>query len=200
MTDSTSAPSELTPNQGEALLALARQTLMERLDRPIADDQALRLADRLNDSALQMACGTFVTLKINDHLRGCIGCLTGNQPLVEGVRSNAVNAAFNDPRFGPLTDKELDTVSIEVSVLTEPQPLSYADTNDLLAKLRPYVDGVTIRIGMASATFLPQVWEQLPTPESFLSNLCLKAGLAGDAWRTEEMVVETYQVQSFEES
>lgn len=200
MTTATPVPTGLTPSQGEALVTLARQTLMKRLDRPIAADQIRRLEDRLKDGALQMASGTFVTLKIDDRLRGCIGCLTGTEPLVDGVRSNAANAAFHDPRFDPLTEEELDTVSIEVSVLTEPQPLLYADAHDLTAKLRPGVDGVTIRIGSASATFLPQVWAQLPTPESFLSNLCLKAGLAGDDWRREQMVVETYQVQSFEES
>jgi len=141
-----------------------------------------------------------VTLKIGGDLRGCIGTLTGREPLVEGVATHALNAAFHDPRFGPLTAEELNRVTIEVSVLGEPQPLRYEGAADLIAKLRPHVDGVILRKGYASATFLPQVWEQLPKPEAFLSHLCLKAGLSGDAWRKGQLEVQTYQVQYFEES
>ena len=133
-------------------------------------------------------------------MRGCIGNLTANEPLSEGVRRNAINAAFHDPRFPPLTDKELDEVDIEVSILTEPQPLDYVDGEDLLTRLRVDVDGVIIRKGHASATFLPQVWEQLPDPEEFLGHLCMKAGLSSDAWRQNKLDVLTYQVQYFEES
>ena len=200
MPSSNSAPSELTPSQGAALVALARRTLMEQFDRPIPEERAQHLEDLLNDPALQTHCGTFVTLKIDANLRGCIGSLTGSEPLAEGVRTHAVNAAFYDPRFQAVTDQELDKIRIEVSVLTEPKPISYSDESDLLAQLRPRVDGVTIRKGVKSATFLPQVWKQLPIPESFLSNLCMKAGLASDAWREGELVVETYQVQYFEET
>jgi len=119
---------------------------------------------------------------------------------LEGVKRNAVNAAFHDPRFSPLSKDELDRTEIEVSILTEPQPLAFRDGQDLAQKLRAHVDGVIIRKGHASATFLPQVWEQLPGPEDFLSHLCLKAGLPSEAWKNSELEVLTYQVQYFEEN
>jgi AmmeMemoRadiSam system protein B/AmmeMemoRadiSam system protein A len=194
------ATSSFSQDQGQALVDLARQTLLTHFKRPIKPDQAKHLEGRLQDPALQSHCGTFVTLTINGQLRGCIGSLVGYEPVVEGVRSNAVNAAFRDPRFRPLTDEELDRVRIEVSILSEPQPLDYNGADDLTAKLRPHIDGVTIRKGLAGATFLPQVWEQLPDVQVFLSHLCNKAGLAGDAWRRGDLEVQTYQVQHFEES
>jgi AmmeMemoRadiSam system protein A len=192
----TSKPSPLTEQQGRVLLGVARDTLNDHFGRPAGTQTEIGPPD---DPALQAPCGTFVTLKIRGELRGCIGTLTGREPLVAGVRTHALNAAFHDPRFRPLTVEELDRVTIEVSVLTEPQPLNYEDAADLVAKLRPNVDGVILRKGYASATFLPQVWEQLPKPEAFLSHLCLKAGLSADAWRKGRLEVQTYQVQYFEE-
>jgi AmmeMemoRadiSam system protein A len=140
-----------------------------------------------------------VTLTINKQLRGCIGNLDAEDSIVDGIERNAVNAAFCDPRFPPLKANELDRVEIEVSILTKPQPLEYRDSNDLLSKLRVNVDGVILQKGSASATFLPQVWEQLPQPESFLSHLCTKAGLPADTWKKGNLDILTYQVQYFEE-
>jgi AmmeMemoRadiSam system protein A len=195
----TETVSKLTPDQGRALVALARQTLMAHFHRRLAEEKTADLEARLEDEALGVHSGTFVTLKIGGELRGCIGSLVGREPLADGVRSNAINAAFHDPRFRRLTDKELDRVSIEVSVLTSPQPLEYSGPDDLIAKLRPGIDGVTLRRGEAGSTFLPQVWEQLPDPGSFLSHLCRKAGLPAGAWRDGDLDVEIYQVQYFEE-
>lgn len=199
MPSSDDLPSGLTTIQGHALVALARQTLMERFNRNLPEEETSLLGGRLEDEALQVHSGTFVTLKIGGQLRGCIGSLVGRESVVEGVRSNAVNAAFHDPRFSRLTNKELDRVSIEVSVLTEPRPLDYSDAEELIANLRPGIDCVTIRKGHTGGTFLPQVWEQLPEPRSFLSSLCMKAGLPSDAWQKGDLEVETYQVQHFEE-
>ena len=199
MSTSSRATTAFSQEQGQALVALARQALMTHFQRPIGPEQAKHLEERLQDTLLQSHCGTFVTLKIGGQLRGCIGSLVGYEPVVEGVRSNAINAAFRDPRFQPLTDRELDRVRIEISILTAPQPLDYGGADDLTAKLRPHIDGVTIRKGFASATFLPQVWEQLPDVQVFLSHLCSKAGLASDAWRRGDLEVQTYQVQHFEE-
>ena len=126
--------------------------------------------------------------------------MSATVPIVSGVRENAINAAFHDPRFSPLKKKELDAVHIEVSVLSEPVPLAYTDADDLVAKLRPGIDGVILKKGHASATFLPQVWEQLPKPEQFLSHLCMKAGLPADQWREGDVTVLAYQVQYFEET
>ena len=118
-----SKPSPLTQEQGRVLLRLARGTLNEHFGRPA--DGTEKAGPPLADPALQAPHGTFVTLKIGGDLRGCIGTLTGREPLVEGVRTHAINAAFHDPRFRPLTAEELARVTIEVSVLTEPQPLRY---------------------------------------------------------------------------
>jgi AmmeMemoRadiSam system protein B/AmmeMemoRadiSam system protein A len=199
MSSPSASQSSLSKDQGLALVALARQTLMKYFKKPVAAEHQDRIRAALADPALQVNSGTFVTLKIGGQLRGCIGSLAGHEPLVDGVRANALNAAFHDPRFRPLTAEELGRVSIEVSVLTAPEPLEYTDAEDLAARLRPHVDGVTIRKGFAGATFLPQVWEQLPEAEVFLSHLCQKAGLPGDAWRKGDLEVETYQVQYFEE-
>lgn len=185
----------LSQRQGQCLVKLARQTIAERLGKSsIKVDPA-----SLEDAAYQDHRGTFVTLTINHQLRGCIGNLDSTESVLSGIKRNAVNAAFHDPRFSPLEADELDQVAVEVSILTEPKPLEYRDSKDLLAKLRIDVDGVILRKGTASATFLPQVWEQLPQPEKFLSHLCMKAGLPADTWRKGHLDILTYQVQYFEE-
>jgi AmmeMemoRadiSam system protein A len=119
--------------------------------------------------------------------------------LVEDVRANAVSAAFHDPRFPPLQAKELDTIRVEVSVLSTPEPLSYDGSDDLIAKLRPGVDGVVIESGWNRATFLPQVWDKLPDPHQFLGHLCRKAFLSTDAYRKPGLDVYVYQVEKFKE-
>ncbi|MCJ7830297.1 MAG: AmmeMemoRadiSam system protein A, partial [Desulfobacterales bacterium] len=189
----------LTPQQGRVLTRLARHTLMEKLGRQPPGPEAQALADDLAEKEFQACRGTFVTLKSGGRLRGCIGNLSGLESLAAGIRRNALNAAFNDHRFSPLTASELDRIAIEVSILTEPAPLRYRDGADLLSMLRVGVDGVILRKGSSSATFLPQVWDQLSDPADFLTHLCRKAGLPGDAWQTSPLEIETYQVQYFEE-
>ncbi len=189
----------LSPEQGRLLVKLARQTLAERFAKKIPQNDIDALNIALNDPCFQSACGIFVTLTLNGQLRGCIGNLTSEEPIRTGVCRNAINAAFHDPRFAPLSAAELEQVEIEVSILSEPRPLGYRDSADLLMKLCPHVDGVIARKGHASATFLPQVWEQLPQPQDFLSHLCMKAGLAADAWERSKLEISTYQVQHFEE-
>jgi AmmeMemoRadiSam system protein A len=189
----------LSLEQGQLLVKLARQTLSKHLSIQIPQNEIDSLNAALTDPCFNYSCGTFVTLTIDGKLRGCIGNLTSNESLVSGVRRNAVNAAFHDPRFSPLSPSELNCVSIEVSILSEPRPLYYREAADLIKKLRPNIDGVILRKDIASATFLPQVWEQLPQPQDFLTHLCLKAGLAADAWKHSEIEVSTYQVQYFEE-
>ena len=188
-----------TEEHGQALINLARHTISTKLDRSQSDAAPPVQPSALQDEIFQLHGGTFVTLKIKGQLRGCIGNLTSTETVLEGVKRNAVNAAFHDPRFSPLTAEEFDLTEIEVSILTEPRPLEYRDGEDLIQKLRVRVDGVIIRKGHASATFLPQVWEQLPRPNQFLSHLCMKAGLPSDAWKDQELDVLTYQVQYFEE-
>ena len=199
MQENTDVNTHLNEAQGQVLVRLARQTIMEELGKAVSPHESESVRSSLTESCYQKHCGTFVTLKIDGQLRGCIGNLTATEPLLEGVRNNAINAAFRDPRFSPLTEKELPKVEIEVSILSEPRPLDYSDADDLINKLRVNIDGVIIRKGHASATFLPQVWQQLPAPEEFLSHLCMKAGLASKVWRNTKIEVLTYQVQYFEE-
>ena len=136
---------KLSPEQGQLLVRLARQTLSEHLSKKIPQDEIDSLNAALTDPCFTPSCGTFVTLTIDGNLRGCIGNLTSNESMVSGVRRNAVNAAFHDPRFPPLSPPELDRVSIEVSILSEPRPMDYRDAADLLQKLRPHIDGVILR-------------------------------------------------------
>jgi AMMECR1 domain-containing protein len=176
MRNNHSRSQNLSGIQGQLLVRLARHTLRDRLGKQTPQAEIDSLNTALKDSCFKSSCGTFVTLKINE-----------------------INAAFHDPRFAPLSTAELDQVQIEISILSEPQPLKYRDGDDLINKLRPHIDGVIIRKDPASATFLPQVWEQLPRPQDFLAHLCMKAGLAGDSWQNPELEVSTYQVQYFEE-
>ncbi len=191
-------PSQMSEEKGKLLVELARQTIAKRLGAEAGSSEDLE--SQLADDIFQARRGTFVTLTKNNQLRGCIGNLAPDKPVREGVEENAINAAFHDPRFPALSREELDQVHIEISLLSEPRPLAYKDGDDLLARLRPHVDGVILRKGMQSATFLPQVWEQLPEKEMFLSHLCLKAGLPGDAWKKGDLEILTYQVQYFEDN
>ena len=186
----------LTDKEGEYLLNMARQTIERELfarkkpGKSDADMPVIFLERR----------GTFVTLTINGNLRGCIGHIIPQESLIRGIEINAINAAFQDPRFRPLTREEWEEVRIEISILTDPKRLVYSDSNDLLKRLRPGIDGVIIKKGLHQSTFLPQVWEQLPEKEEFLTHLCLKAGLEADAWREGDLEVLIYQAQAFEES
>jgi AmmeMemoRadiSam system protein A len=191
---------KLLAEQGQALVRLARLTLEAKLD-PADDhiDGAVSKQLQLADAVFQEKHGVFVTLTSLGQLRGCIGNLSSTSSLLEGVKRNALSAALADYRFKPLQCTELDKIEIEVSVLSEPRRLEFADADDLIAKLRPGIDGVILRQGAASATFLPQVWEQLPDPDGFLGHLCHKAGLASNAWRNGRVEIETYQVQYFTE-
>jgi AmmeMemoRadiSam system protein A len=188
--------SKLSEEEGKELLKAARETIRNAL---LEKQGGEKEAGTAVSSKFSEKRGTFVTLTIMGRLRGCIGHITPQEPLVEGVKTNAIQAAFHDPRFRPLSMDEFDQVRIEVSILTEPQPLPYSGADDLKKTLRPGTDGVIIKKSYRQATFLPQVWEQLPDTESFLTHLCMKAGLEGDAWRHEQLQVLTYQVQAFEE-
>ena len=185
----------LTEQEGNYLLSVARKTIEKRLFH--REDQ-VELEPGLS-SKFSEKRGTFVTLTIDKALRGCIGHIIPQESLIDGIRENALNAAFRDPRFRPVSAKEWKDVKIEISILTDPKPLIYSTADDLLDKLQPGLDGLIIKKGIYQATFLPQVWDQLPGKKEFLTHLCLKAGLDGDAWKKEKMEVFTYRVQAFEE-
>lgn len=184
---------EYTAEQGKTLLRLARQTIASRLGYGDISES------RPDDHDLEKRRAAFVTLKKKGQLRGCIGNLEPVGTLWQGVKDNALNAAFNDYRFAPVTLDELDEIHIDISILGPAVLLEYSDADDLLAKLHPGLDGVILSAGNSRATFLPQVWQQLPRSEDFLGHLCRKAGLSDSAWRDSHPVIRIYRVQSFEE-
>lgn len=187
--------SRLSEEEGRYLVSEARQTI----EGALFGKSKSSPSGKAVSPVLHERRGTFVTLTKDGQLRGCIGHIIPRESMIQGVRTNALSAAFRDPRFPPLSGGEWGRIKIEVSILTDPRPLHYSDAKDLIEKLRPGVDGVIIKQGYHQATFLPQVWEQLPKKEEFLGHLCLKAGLDGSAWRRGNLEVLTYQVQAFEE-
>ncbi len=186
-------------NKKKLLLKFARETIERQLEKTtVKPDKNLETKLKEHPPFKEIA-GTFVTLHINNRLRGCIGNIISDIPIIEGVKNNAIKAAFKDPRFSPLTKEELDKTKIEISLLTQPKPLIYEDSNDLISKLEENKDGVILRKEIKSATFLPQVWEQLPNPKQFLSHLCAKAGLLPNAWLTDKPDIFVYTAEHFEE-
>lgn len=132
--------------------------------------------------SLRIPAATFVTLHRDGMLRGCIGTLQAYQSLIKDVAQHAYAAAFQDSRFSPLTEPELEGLDIEVSVLTPAKRISFSSEDDLLQQLQQGEDGIILEYGAHRATFLPQVWDQLPTPHDFLIHLKRKAGLKDDFW------------------
>lgn len=185
----------LTLEERRMVLELARQSL----EQGVRGQRLKPLDLSALPEQLRQPAATFVTLTRQGALRGCIGGLQAEMPLAEDVRQHAVAAALDDYRFPPVEPEELSQLEIEVSILTDPQPLPYSSPEDLLARLRPGVDGVILVSGFHRATFLPQVWEKVPEADVFLSMLCEKAGLPPDTWRHGRVEVFTYQVESFHE-
>jgi len=146
--------------------------------------------------SLQVTRASFVTLQQHGDLRGCIGHLEAFQPLVRDVAENAHAAAFQDPRFPPLSDYELGDLEIHISVLTPAQPMAFTNEQELIAQLRPGQDGLILQDGYNKGTFLPSVWESLPQPEEFIKHLKLKAGLPITHW-SESLKVFRYETESF---
>jgi len=178
------------------LLELARKTVREVVATgklpPVATDS---LTPKFTTKK-----GCFVTLTERGALRGCIGHIVAQEPLVQAVVDNARNAALRDPRFPPVTAGEVAQLEIEISVLTDPLPLFFSSPKDLLQKLQPGKDGVVLQIGGRGATYLPQVWEQIPDKVEFLNSLAEKAGCDASDWRGSGVTVSIYHVESFKES
>ncbi len=139
---------------------------------------------------------SFVTLNLNHQLRGCIGALEAYQPLVKDVADHAFAAAFQDPRFPPVTVDEEQHLELHISVLSKPVPIEFSDEEDLLTKIKPDIDGLILEDNYHKGTFLPSVWEQLTTPREFLNHLKLKAGLRQDDWN-EDIRIYRYHTISF---
>lgn len=182
----------LNKNEKKFCLELARQTIESKLNNSklILDNIPKKLFEK-------KAC--FVTLLKEKDLRGCVGHLNSFQELYKDVIDNSINSAFNDNRFLPLTKEDFCKTKIEISVLTDPEKINYSSTEDLLKKIVVKKDGLIIKKGYNSATFLPSVWEELPKKEDFLNHLCLKAGLNIDEWKNNSLEVEKYFAIVFKE-
>ena len=185
---------QLSETERRSLLKFARSVISVELAQ---EGEVVRLLE-VSD-AMRTPCGCFVTLHKAGCLRGCIGNIEPTRSLLDGIKENALNAAFKDPRFPPLEVSELPAVNIEISVLSLPQALQYQSADDLIEKLKPGVHGVIIAKNWHSATFLPQVWQQLPQKRSFLEHLCLKAGLEKKCWKNGGLSVKVYTVEHFSE-
>ena len=176
---------------GKTLLTLARNAIAAHFgEPPVATDDLPELHE---------AGATFVTLTQQGNLRGCIGTLEAWRPWQQDVQENARNAAFRDPRFTPLIAAEVPVTRVEVSLLTPAEALNFSDEADALAQLRPNIDGVIFTAGRHRSTFLPQVWEQLPEPVSFMSHLKQKAGLSANYWGP-DVRLERYTVNKWKEA
>jgi AmmeMemoRadiSam system protein A len=189
----TTNPGLSTPpaDAGKTLLSIARAAISTALGRPlIATEDALWL---------QQPGASFVTLTQHEQLRGCIGSLQAHRSLLIDVKSNAVAAALHDPRFAPLTLTELAQTGIEVSLLSPMQALRFDSESDALAQLRAGIDGVVFEFERYRSTFLPQVWEQLPSVREFMAHLKSKAGLPGNFWDP-EVRLQRYTVSKYKEA
>ncbi len=149
-----------------------------------------------NDPTLQHNGASFVTLEKQQELRGCIGSLEAHESLIQNVANNSFNAAFRDPRFPAVDESELSDIELQVSVLTAPEDMSFTSEQDLLQQLKPGLDGIIFEDGFNRATFLPQVWEQLPTAKLFMAHLKNKAGLPENHW-SPSVRIQRYQVEKF---
>ena len=187
-------PCSLNKSAKQQLIAIARASIQAGLKQR----HSLEIAFDQYDESLSQKQASFVTLRIDQELRGCIGSLEAYRPLAEDVAENAFNAAFRDPRFPPLTEQEAPHVHIHISLLSDSKPLYFTDEKDLLRKIRPGVDGLILQEGQKRGTFLPSVWEQLPTKEDFLAQLKLKAGLPANYW-SQTINVEHYTVEEIDE-
>lgn len=173
-----------TQEQKRILISTARSSIQHGLQS--GEPEAVNIENYASE--LQAVRATFVTLKIAQSLRGCIGTTEAKYPLIESVSKYAYAAAFNDPRFNPLSQDEFDRIRLSISILTPAESIDFNSESDLINQLVPDIDGLIIQSGHRRATFLPAVWESLPDAESFLSHLKTKARIPShesltEAWR-----------------
>jgi len=188
----------ISKKESLALLKLAREYIAGEFEKKSPDIKDI--SNEISRDVLRQKRGVFVTLHKRGELRGCIGNIEPVKTLGNGIRENAIYAAFKDSRFTPLTRDELPLIDIEISILTLPEKMIYKNIQNLISNLVPGVDGVIIEKDHHRATFLPQVWDQLPEPETFLTHLCTKAGLSAREWEKGRLLLHTYQVFSFGET
>lgn len=182
----------LNDAQQSILLKIARASIEHGLQtgRPLSID--------LNayEPALTNQAASFVTLERHGQLRGCIGMLEAQRPLVQDIAENAFAAAFRDPRFPPLSAEEFKDLDLHISILSAAEAISFISEQDLISQLQPGIDGLILQDGYRRGTFLPSVWEQLPEPRQFLRHLKQKAGLPADYW-SDKLKAYRYNTETF---
>jgi len=176
------------PERGAVLVAIAREAIAAFDDdwRPGTWDH-----DWLREPG-----ASFVTLRLEGELRGCIGSVNPHRPLGDDVARNGRAAAFRDPRFAPVNRAEIAALQVEISVLSPREPMDVASEAEALTRLRPGVDGILLEFRTLGATFLPQVWDGLPEPARFLGELRRKAGLPVGFWHP-EVKLYRYTVEKY---
>lgn len=184
-------PMSLTKSQQQLLLKIAKDSIIYGLEQ----GRAMPVNSKDYAPELQVQRATFVTLDINQQLRGCIGMLEAVRPLVMDIAENAYAAAFRDPRFPPVSAKEYALLDLHLSILSPAEAMSFYSEEDLIRQLRPGADGLIMQEGSQRGTFLPTVWESLTEPEEFLQHLKQKSGLASDYW-SDSLKVSRYQCET----
>ena len=184
----------LTKEEGNFLLKLAREVIEKSTRREVAGKP------KKYSPSLDKECGVFCTITQGDELRGCIGIPYPIMPLINAVISAAHSAATEDYRFEPITREELNKIKIEISVLTTPKLIYVEKPEQYLEKIKIGEDGLIIEYGPYSGLLLPQVAVEYNwTPQQFLENLCLKAGLSPGMWKTPDVKIYKFQAQIFKE-
>jgi len=188
----TSNSKVIQPDQRRRLTQLASLSLEHGVrmgcEMPVRNDEWTAELNELRSS--------FVTLHKHGELRGCVGSLVATQALARDVSHHAFAAGFKDPRFPPVVADELESLHLHISVLSTPCPISFDSEDELLNVIQPGRDGLILREGAQQATFLPDVWEQLPDPRQFLIQLKLKAGLDRNYW-SDGISIQRYTTESW---
>lgn len=186
-----------TPEDKQFMVRLARKAIAYFLETGeklvVGDGGVYQYAPTRGVLIEPHAC--FVTLTKNFELRGCVGHLEATQPLYVDIIDNAIAAAVEDDRFFPVTKEELAEIQIEISVLTKPEPVDWPIGAQNIVPLQVGVDGVIIEKDGHTATYLPQVWDEILDKHDFMSSLCLKAGLEPDAWQKPGVKVFKFKVE-----
>lgn len=185
----------LSLDEGKKIVKLARQVIESHLK----EEELPQIPEGISDT-MQEKRGVFVTLNKGDRLRGCIGRPMPNQSLGEGLKDSAIDAAISDPRFMPLDLGELDEVTVEVSILTNPEKIEVEDPKEYPKKVEIGKDGLIVSYRGRNGLLLPQVpadrgWDA----EEFLSQTCTKAGNTPDCWLNEDVEIKKFSAQIFKE-
>ena len=185
------------------LFSSEEQQLLLSLSRDVLENELKGMRHNLNNhwrEAFDVFRGIFVTLRMYDDLRGCIGQIEPTRKLYDNVITLSKSAAFHDRRFSPVVERELDSIEIEISVLTDPVAVSGNTTQEKMTQIRPFIDGVVLKAERQSATYLPQVWDSFSDHDAFISSLSRKAGFSADYWKYNPVELLTYQVTHFKET